>query len=60
MDRPEPTTDEPTDATIMEWADAGGCQATDGCWLPADQTECPHGHPSWAVVLGIEPEPAGE
>jgi hypothetical protein len=60
MDRPEPTMDEPTLETLAAWADGGGCQATDGCWLEADRSECEHGHPSWAVVLGFEPDEMGD
>jgi hypothetical protein len=57
---PEPTTAEPTPETMAAWADEGRCQATDGCWLEDDAHECPHGHPSWTVALGIEPDSAGD
>jgi hypothetical protein len=57
---PEPTIDEPTVETMMEWADEDRCQATDGCWLEGDRVECEHGHPSWAVVLGFVPDASGE
>jgi hypothetical protein len=60
MSPPEPTTDEPSVETIMEWADAGGSRATDGCWLEQDDTECEHGHPSWCVALGFVPDARGE
>jgi hypothetical protein len=60
MHRPEPTTDEPTPETLAEWADEGGCEATDGCWLAHDTDECAHGHPSWAVVLGLAPPLRGQ
>jgi hypothetical protein len=53
MHAPEPTTEEPSPATLMEWADEGGCQATDGCWLAGDAEACEHGFPSWAIVLGF-------
>ena len=39
--------------TLMEWTyDDGGCEATDGCWVEQDGT-CPHGNPSWLIVLGL-------
>ena len=57
---PEPTTDEPTVETLMEWTDEGGTCATDGCWLAQDVEVCEHGHPSWAVVLGFASDRRGE
>lgn len=60
MDWPEPTTDEPTLETLMQWTDEGRCQATDGCWLEGDVLECSHGHPSWTVVLGFTPDAGGD
>jgi hypothetical protein len=57
---PEPTTDEPTLETMMEWTDDDRAQATDGCWLDGKTVECEHGHPSWAVVLGFVPDTAGD
>jgi hypothetical protein len=57
---PDPTTDEPTPETLAEWADEGGCQATDGCWLEDDVEACEHGHPSWLIVLGLAAPLAGE
>jgi hypothetical protein len=60
MQWPEPTMDEPSVETMMEWADAGGSQSTDGCWLAQDVETCPHGYPSWAVVLGFVPDVRGE
>ncbi len=53
---PEPTTGEPTSETLAQWVDEGRAQATDGCWLDADTPTCPHGHPSWGVVLGVMPD----
>ncbi len=42
--------------TLMQVLDAqhanGVCEATDGCWVEPDG-ECPHGHSSWLVHLGI-------
>ena len=60
MHWPEPTTDEPTPETLTQWADEGGCRATDGCWLQQDADRCGHGYPSWAVVLGLEPTLLGD
>ena len=42
----------PDDETLRAWADDGGCKATDGCWVEVDG-HCPHGYPSWAIVLGL-------
>ena len=55
-DWPEPTCDEPSTETLMQWNDENRGQATDGCWLDAETPTCPHGHPSWAVVLGLMPD----
>jgi hypothetical protein len=60
MEWPEPSIDEPSLETLMQWADDGGCQATDGCWLGKDTLECEHGHPSWAVVLDFVPDFTGD
>ena len=50
---PEPTTEAPDLETIEEWMwEDGGCEATDGCWLEPDGV-CPHGHPSWLLVMGL-------
>ena len=57
---PVPEVAEPTQETLMQWADENGCQATDGCWLADGVSECPHGHPSWAVVLGFVPPESGD
>jgi hypothetical protein len=57
---PEPTTDEPTIETITEWVGEGGTYATDGCWLAQDTEACEHGHPSWAIVLGLAPDLHGD
>jgi hypothetical protein len=40
---------------IMEWEwDDGGCEAAcpHGCWVEPDGW-CPHGRPSWMLVLGL-------
>ncbi len=52
MSYPEPTTPRPGLDQLGEWLAEGGCEATDGCWVEPDGT-CPHGHPSWALVLGF-------
>ena len=44
--------DVPSIETLADWADDGGCEATDGCWVEVDGV-CPHGRPSWALVLGL-------
>jgi hypothetical protein len=50
---PEPTTAEPAQETLMEWAVLDGdCEATDGCHVEPDGV-CPHGHPSWLIRLGL-------
>ena len=46
---PAPTSDPPDLETLKEWQwDAGGVEATDGCWVEEDGV-CPHGHPSWLL-----------
>lgn len=49
---PEPTEEQPEMELLMEWAEEGGCEATDGCWVETDG-ECKHGHPSWLSYLGM-------
>ena len=44
--------DVPSMETLADWADDGGCEATDGCWVEVDG-HCPHGRPSWALVMGL-------
>jgi len=45
--------DAPDIELVMAWIDEdGGCEATDGCWVEADG-RCPHGKPSWAIVMGL-------
>jgi len=43
---------EPDIMTLMQWYDAGQAQATDGCRVELDG-HCPHGKPSWFIVLGL-------
>ena len=38
--------------TLKEWEAEGGCEATDGCVVEPDG-ECPHGHQSWLLELGL-------
>lgn len=49
---PEPTTHEPDVDQLTEWEAAGGCEATDGCWVEPDGT-CAHGYPAWLLYLGL-------
>ena len=42
----------PSQRTLMRWIDEGRSKATDGCWVEPDG-RCPHGCPSWLLVLGI-------
>jgi hypothetical protein len=51
LPRPEP----PDLDTLMRWMhDDGGCEAACpyGCWVEADG-RCPHGKPSWLIVMGL-------
>jgi hypothetical protein len=53
LSRVKESTPEPPDIqTLMEWEAQGGCEATDGCWVEPDGT-CPHGCPSWLIVMGM-------
>ena len=48
---PPPTVDQPSDEEIAGMMlDQIDVQATDGCLVEPDGV-CPHGHPSWLVVL---------
>ena len=49
---PSPTMAQPSIEELEEFEEDGGCLATDGCWTDPDGT-CPHGHPSWLLVLGM-------
>lgn len=49
---PSPTMAQPSIEELEEFEEDGGCLATDGCWVETDGT-CPHGHPSWLLVLGM-------
>lgn len=44
------------DGDIFDWlddaCDEGICEATDGCIVEVDG-RCPHGKPSWALVMGL-------
>ncbi len=48
----EPIVTPPDIEQLLAWERAGGCQATDGCGVELDGT-CIHGHPSWALVMGL-------
>lgn len=49
----KPTVEAPDIETLKAWMwEDGGCEATDGCWVEVDGV-CPHGHPSWALELGL-------
>ena len=41
----------PTVKTMTRWMLDGIAKATDGCKVEPDGT-CPHGKPSWLIVLG--------
>lgn len=50
---PAPTVERPDYQQVITWLwESGGCESTDGCWVEPDGV-CPHGHPSWAIVLGL-------
>jgi hypothetical protein len=34
------------------WAEEGGCEAPDGCWVEPDGI-CEHGHRSWLLIMGM-------
>jgi hypothetical protein len=40
--------------TLIEWEAEGGCEAAcpEGCWVEPDGV-CPHGKPSWLIVMGL-------
>ena len=42
----------PTMATVENWSDTGIARAMDGCHVEPDGN-CPHGYPSWMLVLGV-------
>ena len=49
---PKPTIPEPDQDMVADWIlDVTLPEATDGCTVEPDGT-CPHGHPSWLLVLG--------
>ena len=37
---------------LKEWMMDSYCEAVDGCLVEPDGY-CPHGHPSWFLVLGL-------
>jgi hypothetical protein len=44
-------TEQPDFDELLDWIDAGYCEATDGCVVEPDGV-CPHGAESWLIVLG--------
>ena len=50
LPRPRP----PDIGTLMQWEAEGGCEAAcpHGCWVEPDG-RCPHGKPSWLIVMGL-------
>jgi hypothetical protein len=50
----EATLEPPDIETLMAWEAEGGCEAAcpDHCWVEPDGT-CPHGKPSWLIVIGL-------
>jgi hypothetical protein len=44
--------EKPTTEQIEEWAEEGGCEAIDGCWVELDG-RCEHDSPSWFLELGL-------
>ena len=42
----------PSDNTLARWMMDDICPAVDGCRVEPDGT-CPHGYPSWLMVLGL-------
>jgi hypothetical protein len=42
----------PSMEQLQEWMMDGCCEAVDGCLVEPDGT-CPHGYPSWFLVLGL-------
>lgn len=51
-DAAKPRTKKPSIATMERWMDTGIAKALDGCRVEPDGT-CPHGSPSWMLVLGM-------
>lgn len=46
------TGQKPGQSEIEGWLFDSVCEATDGCTVEHDGI-CPHGHPSWLLVLGL-------
>lgn len=42
----------PSLPTLERWSDNGVAKALDGCRVEPDGT-CPHGAPSWMLVIGV-------
>lgn len=50
---PEPTEESPDLDTLIEWANDGECEATDGCFPVELDGFCEHQYPSWLLHLGL-------
>jgi len=46
------TTKQPSMRKMEHWAYDSVAEATDGCKVEPDG-QCPHGHSSWMIVLGM-------
>ena len=51
-DPPRKRRRQPSIAQLEEWMDDGICEAPDGCVVEPDG-RCPHGKPSWLILLGL-------
>ena len=43
---------EPSIGTLQYWESEGGCETPCECWTEMDG-HCPHGNPSWALLMGL-------
>jgi hypothetical protein len=50
--KPNKANKAPSVKTMKGWMLKGIAKATDGCKVEPDGN-CPHGHPSWLVKLGL-------
>ena len=42
----------PSISTLEKWDSKGICKTPDGCTTEPDGT-CPHGFPSWLIIMGM-------
>ena len=42
----------PTFEQLQDWLEHGISEAPDGCAIEPDN-ECPHGNPSWHILMGM-------